>query len=161
MEDIVLKLNGIEFKGIELLRYKVYPWKSKKEKNKFYTNLLDNISKDNQQKYLQFAKSEFKELIHVNLSRYYIAKLTSIVLLVLGCLVGLSCFLCTSEITYTILGYSFSYVPEITYIILGGSLLKYFLGLFFSKKADAYYNAFIYADLIVDLMFKMEQDVNE
>lgn len=73
-----------EFGGLRVKKCEVYPWTNKKEKMKFFMELIKNNTNYNKEKLFKFLEKETIEQIHINLSKSFIFNAISIFCIILA-----------------------------------------------------------------------------
>ena len=104
--DIKLGFKDLDFEGVRLAwDNEDMPWKNKKEREAYLDNLVEEGTEYNSAVYKRVFKQMNKRDIHVKVSRSFIAKTASILLMGIAALLGIKLFLFPAMV---ILGISFA-----------------------------------------------------
>ena len=76
---IVIEFGKFQFNGLKLERYEKYPWSTPEERKDFFGKLHEEKTNYSKERWIRFSEKEAKELIHVNMSKFYVFRLLGII----------------------------------------------------------------------------------
>jgi len=92
MNFITLVFEEFEFNGIKFFEDKTkYPWKTDKEASDLFDSLIkDKDRQRSEKRYMDLMEIQYKESMHVNISRYFLSKIISYILIGVSIILGLN-----------------------------------------------------------------------
>jgi len=134
---IEFKYGDLEFQGLPLDKYENLPWSNKKEKTKFFEDLIEKNTPVAKNKVKLFLRKESEEKIHISLSK-------SIVFIAVAVLITLFSVFSTTILTSLIAG-----VFALSFLTLG--IINRF-------KAKNEFQSIGITEMMVDLLFDFDNE---